>query len=160
MIERVTSPTPGQFEELVRDALHHLYDMSYLQTHPLAQLVDSPSGTSSAFRGKLLLQALLNAIASLRPPRGTASDSHAWRTYRLLELRYIEGLRVSDALGQLALSKAQYTRDHALALKAVASLLNDRWRVALPSIPPGDGHVESRESPAQRPLNWRWPCGF
>jgi len=120
----------AEFEELLRDALLHLYDVAYLQTHPLARFVEIPSGSSTALRGKLLLQTLLDAIESLRPPDGTPSNSHSWRRYRLLELRYLEALSAADVYAELAISKTQYQRDHARALEAVTLLLWDRWRLA------------------------------
>ena len=48
---------------VVRDALGHLYDVPYLQTHPLAEAVriDIPRGLS---RGAALHRALLDAIAA------------------------------------------------------------------------------------------------
>ena len=133
------------FEDLVRDALLHLYDAAYLQTHPLTQLADVPSGDGAVLRGKRLLQALLDAIESLRPAPGTSTDSRAWRSYRLLELRYVEGLSAGDVLGQLAISKTQYQREHARALEAVASLLWDRWHPRQPA-PASRCQPESRES--------------
>ncbi|MBI2939588.1 MAG: response regulator [Chloroflexi bacterium] len=125
----ISNPSATEFEQLVRDALLHLYDAAYLQTHPLAQLVDAPPGNSAVLRGKVLLQTLLDTIDSLHPAPATPTDSRAWRSYRLLELRYIEGLTAGEVVVQLAISKTQYQRDHARALDAVASLLRDRWQI-------------------------------
>jgi len=130
MVELPRHLSQPEFQELVRDALLHLYDVAYLQTHPLAALVDPGPGDSAVLRGKLLGQTLLETIESLRPIAGTSSDSRAWRSYRLLELRYCEGLGVGEVPVRLDISKTQYQRDHARALEAVASLLWDRWRPA------------------------------
>ncbi|MBI2938914.1 MAG: response regulator [Chloroflexi bacterium] len=129
MVERVSDLSPEAFADLVRDALLHLYDATYLQRHPLVQFVDAPSTSNTVLRGKLLLQGLLDAIRSLRPVDGTPADSRAWRTYRLLELRYIEGDSAGEASNQLGLAKTQYHKDHARALEAIASLLWERWRL-------------------------------
>lgn len=135
----------SRFEELVRDALLHLYDATYLQTHPLAQLVDAPPGGAIVTRGKCLLQVLLDAIESLRPADGTSAGSHAWRSYRLLELRYVEAMSVSEVFDQLAISRTQYQRDHARALEAVTSLLWDHWHLG-EGAPAPTPEASSRES--------------
>jgi len=98
MIERRPGGSLGEFENLVRDALLHMYDATHLQTHPLAQLVKGSPGNNAVLRGKLLFQELLATIRLMRPVAGTPTDSRAWRTYRLLELRYVEGLSAADAI--------------------------------------------------------------
>lgn len=113
---------PDDFVETVRDALLHLYDLVYLQHHPLAADV-ARSESAHIGRGRLLRKLLLDAIETLHPPPGTASTSRAWRLYRILELRYLEGHDVVDAIKHIALSKSQYHREHYRALQAVASLL-------------------------------------
>jgi CheY-like chemotaxis protein len=120
---------PDEFVELVRDSLLHLYEPSHLQTHALLNaMVDS--GSAAATRGRRLYQALLDAIEVLRPAPGTDSQSRAWRAYRILELRYIDGREAASVMNEVALSKNQYHRDHNRALLAVASLLWERWQLA------------------------------
>jgi CheY-like chemotaxis protein len=119
---------PEEFTELVRDALLHLYDPAYLQTHPLLTYAGHAEFGAVA-RGKRLRQALLDAIESLQPGAGGIVPAHAWRTYRILELRYVEGNEVADVIAQIALSKSQYHREHNRALHAVASLLWENWHV-------------------------------
>jgi len=130
-----------EFADLVKDALLHLYDVAYLQRHPLAALVEFRAGEDSPTRAKVLLRTLLQAVESLRPPAGTSSDSRAWRSYRILEMRYLEGLSVGHVIDRLAISKTQYQRDHARALEAIASLLSDAIgeSQSRPVQPAGDG---------------------
>lgn len=120
---------PADLEEQVRDALTCLYDPASLQTHPLlANLgIGRPATTA---RGKLLRQTLLDAIAALYPGNGVEASSRGWRACRLLELRYLEDQPVADVMAQMSLSKTQYHREHQRALRAVASLLWDRWQGA------------------------------
>lgn len=111
----------SEFERQVRDALLHLYEPAYLETHYLAR----QETVSPALPGRLgsrLFQSLMNAVEALHPAAGLPSDSRAWRLYRLIELRYVEGLSAGDVIERLAISKSQYQRDHARALTAVASL--------------------------------------
>lgn len=119
---------PDDFIDLVRDALLHLYDLPRLQTHALAEA--SGNAGAAASRGGGLRQALLDAIEALHTEPGTAADSRPWRTYRILELRYIEGLDVAEVMDEVALGKTQYHREHHRALEAVALVLWERWDLA------------------------------
>lgn len=116
------------FVELVRDALVHLYDAAHLQTHLLVGLTGIRE-TSAATSGRSLRQALLDAIEAMRPGPGVGAGSRAWRTYRILELRYIEGLEVNEVIDEVALSSRQYYREHNRVLEAVASVLWKRWEM-------------------------------
>lgn len=118
-----------EFLELVRDALVNLYDPAHLQRHPLRVLV-AGERLGAVGQGKLLRQMLLDAIESLHPAHGIASRSRAWRTYRILELRYIEGNEVASVMEQLAIGKSQYHRDHHHALQCVASVLWEPYQRA------------------------------
>ena len=125
-VSQHSTAVPKEFRDLVRDALLHLHDPPYLQTHPLAQA--RPADSDALARGKWLYNLLLDGIAALRPPAGTPISSRPWRTYRLLELRYLDGRDVADVVDRLAISRIQYYRDHQRALDAVTSILWDRWR--------------------------------
>lgn len=135
MAAKVTGESSAAFEDLVRDALIHLYDTAYLQTHSLAQMLAAKQAPGATLRGKLLLQALLDAIETLHPPPGTPAESPAWRSHRILELRYVEGLCARDTVSQLAISKTQYQRDHARALGAVALALQDQLQFETDDVP-------------------------
>ena len=52
-----------EFNQWVRSALNHLYDVPYLQSHPLAALVT----TTQRDRSQQLREVLLNAIDAMRP---------------------------------------------------------------------------------------------
>ena len=122
--------------ELVRDALLHLYDGAYLQNHALARAVAGNESRGFAERGKMLMRDLLGAVEALRPARGAPADSRSWRSYRLLELRYVHGQPTAEVQDKLAISKTQYRRDHGLALESIASLVRERWQLADAWSPP------------------------
>ena len=103
---------PEAFVDLLRDALLHLYDPVQLQSHPLLRLAPGDTGSGGVGKGRLLRQALLDAIEALQPERGVAATSRAWRAYRILDLRYLEALDVAEVIGRVALSKSQYHREH------------------------------------------------
>ncbi len=117
------------FGREVRDALVHLYDVSYLQTHALAPLVVRGPG-SPPNAGRTLQQHLLEAIEGMRPVVERRTDPHAWRGYDLLHLRYVESLEVASVVERLAISRSEYFRDHRRSLSAVISLLRQRWGLA------------------------------
>ena len=114
----------------MRDALAHLYDPVYLQTHPLATAPGPPAGAAGeapavdrAQAGRVLRRRLLDAIAQLRPEAKAGESPRAGRAHRLLELRYVEALPPPAVMAQLALEKTQYHREHARALAAVVLCL-------------------------------------
>lgn len=111
----------GDFARWVRDALRHLHDPIYLQTHPLTGLLTEPNDTP-LIAGKRLGQLLLDAIAALRPG-SRSSDPRAYRRHDLLMLRYVEALEIGEVSAKLTISRREYSREHRQALDAVVSLL-------------------------------------
>jgi CheY-like chemotaxis protein len=71
---------------------------------------------------------ILEAIQELRPAAGTPADSPDWRGYRILELRYVEGLGPSEAMDELALGRSQFFREQKHALDALGARLWDDVR--------------------------------
>ena len=89
----------------MRDALASLYDLPYLQSHPLVRLLPSPSTTEPAAQARLLQHRLLDAIEHLRPVAEDDATDHATqeraaRRYDLLKLRYVEGLDIPRGLSE------------------------------------------------------------
>ena len=121
-------PTRETFAKWVREALNRLYDSPYLQTHPLATLLAEEEAGGTLHRSQNLRRVLLEAIRAMRPGTGVPAQSHDWRAYRILELRYIEGLSPSEAMRRLALGKSQFFRDQARVLDALVNVLWERWR--------------------------------
>src|SRR3954466_16067383 len=66
---------------------------------------------------------LLEAIEALRPPEALNSNTRRWRTYRLLRLRYVEGLTAVEAQRELSISKSQYYREHEAAISDLVQFL-------------------------------------
>lgn len=136
---------PDDFTDLVRDALLHIHDPAHLQTHPLGELVLSDRASPGiGARGRLLFQALLDAIELTRPSPGTRTGSRDWRVYSILEQRYIDGREIADVADAMGIGKNQYHRDHRRALRAVASILWDRKSMSSPS-------ARAAEEPAATP---------
>jgi CheY-like chemotaxis protein len=137
-----TSPTREAFADWVHDALNHLYDSPYLQTHPLAELLVGPQAGALP-RSQRLRRLLLDAIQTMRPEAGVPAQSSDWRAYRILELRYLEALGPTEVMHQLALGKSQYFREQGRVLDALTAVLWDKWQAAraepLSEAGPGEG---------------------
>ncbi len=118
MIDRDT------FGRLVQDALSHLYDHSYLQTHPLANLF-AIEGASET-HGQGLRRILLEAIQQIAPPPATPFQSPVWRKHRYLILRYLEDRTATEVTEDLAISERHSRRYHHEAIEALSSILWDR----------------------------------
>lgn len=113
-----------RFREYIREALAHLYDHQYLETHPLAGLLgeDHPGEA----RGQILHRVLLDAIQALKPRPDIPYESLAWRKYRYLYLRYVQALPVPDIASDLGISARQSRRYSLEALAAVTHVIWDR----------------------------------
>ncbi|MHB0856397.1 MAG: response regulator [Anaerolineae bacterium] len=115
------SPERGQFDQWVYDALAQLYDTIALRKNPLTGLVCGENARPAD--GTRLRRLLLETLHSLRPPAGAPAASRDWRLYRLLELRYVEGLEPDEAMRELALGRSQFYRDQSDARQQVADAL-------------------------------------
>ncbi len=135
-----------QFERWVHEALARLYDTPYLQSHPLADLLPPRTAASALHRCQALRRALLEAIQALRPAPGTPAQSPDWRAYRILELRYIEGMNPSEAMQALALGRSQYFREQARAVDILTTALWDRYLQQLDAETADDLHTAGEES--------------
>ena len=102
----------------MHEALNCLYDSPYLQTHPLGNVLTGET-TGTLQRSQTLRRVLLEAIQAMRPGSGVPAQSPDWRAYRILELRYIEGLSPAEVMHQLALGRSQYFREQARVLEAL-----------------------------------------
>ena len=139
------SPAPGaaaaaqpeELQEQLQDALEHLYDYAYLQTHPLAAMVSEVAAGWN--RGASLHRLLVEAIDSLKPPHGTPAHSQLWRRYRHASMRYIEGATVVRVAEELGVSERQARRDNHEALLAIASALRSRLE--------REGHMRAKGEP-------------
>ncbi len=122
MTEYSFPPTYDQFAKWVHDALSRLYDSPYLQNHPLAELL-SGSEASAHQRSQHVRRMVLQAIRAIRPEPGVPAQSPDWRAYRILELRYIEGLNPSEAMQELAFGRSQFFREQSRMLEVLTTRL-------------------------------------
>jgi CheY-like chemotaxis protein len=117
------------FADLVADAVAHLYDLPYLQTHPLSEAVVAkrPVRSVADLRGSVLHNALLDAIRALRPGGNSTDSAHGWRIYRYLFLRYVQAVSPHEVACDLSISDRQSRRVYREAIDALASVFWDRY---------------------------------
>jgi CheY-like chemotaxis protein len=118
----------ASFRLQARDALIHLNDPPALRKHPLAAIVAEPSRGPSADALRVQLVATLD---QLKPPTEAPARGVAWRRYRYLVLRYLEGASHEEIARELAVSTRQARRDHLGALETFASILWESYQSAL-----------------------------
>ncbi len=114
----------ANFVTLVKDALHHLYDMAVLRTHLLGFILDDGYRLSPKERAWQLHHLLRETIGELAPTEHTPSQSREWRRYHLLNLRYIEALPPQQVADRMCISRRQYFREQGVAIEMVAELLH------------------------------------
>ncbi|MDI7275374.1 MAG: response regulator [Anaerolineae bacterium] len=118
------------FAAEVRDVLDHLYDYPYLQTHPLAGHLHPDADLAPRERMHLLRSTVINAIEELNPGPAEPFRSLRARPYSVLNLRYVEGLSITELARELAVSERQVYRDLHRAEQDLATLLWTRCRGA------------------------------
>lgn len=111
----------GEFDAHVRDALAHLYDVSYLNRHKLAGLVAAMPNEPA---GQALHRALLEAIEQLHPPDRVPPTASAWRPYMALSLRYAAEQATQQTAQEIGISLRQLRREHA---RGMQMLLDSLW---------------------------------
>jgi predicted ATPase len=122
LVADLDRPSPV-FTRQVRDALIHLHDLPYLQTHPLTRFLQH----EKIVGGKALQRGLLEALTTLAPRAGDHIYEGKHRIHRLLTLRYVQAQEAAEVWNQLGIGKSEYYREHGRGLQAVASLLAREW---------------------------------
>lgn len=138
-----------QLEKHAHDALAHLYDVPYLQKHPLAKWLAPPGGSESP--GRVLRRLLLEAIQGLKPPPDTPPDSQAASRYQFLYLRYVRGESIHQIAAALSLGERQIYRRQRDALEAIAAVLSQMRQSAASSAATGQAPAASRQGAATSP---------
>ena len=111
------------FVEQIRDVLSHLYDYTYLQTHPLTRQFQPANRPSSQARMRFLRSLVLETMEDMSPGPHVPFRSHRARVYNVLNLHYVEGLMVQEVGRELGISERQVYRDLRRAEQDLATLL-------------------------------------
>jgi CheY-like chemotaxis protein len=117
---------PAEFVKLVRDALAHLYDTPHLQRHGLLRYLVPVDLSEPKARAQYLREAVMKAIADLRPPDGGSPRSPAFRPYAIMSYRFCDGLGSEEIQEQLAIGRRQFFREQQRGIQTVSSYLWER----------------------------------
>jgi CheY-like chemotaxis protein len=113
------------FYERLREALYALYDPVIIGDSPLNEWLRLDQ--NSAPLG--LRQALLDAIAALKPPESDPRSSKSWRIYNVLDQRFVGQWSQRKVALNLALSERQLQREEKAAIKALMLYLWTTYQV-------------------------------
>lgn len=117
-----------EFVEQVKNAYEHLYDLVHLRTHPLAEALVPDPALRLRERAWQFHHILSEVIEELNPGSQAPIFSREWRRYRLMVLHYLDGLDPQAVADELNISRRHYYREHEAALKAIASILWNRYK--------------------------------
>jgi hypothetical protein len=115
----------NEVDQWVKDALTHLWGGPRLSQSPLLQLSivqrlsneDEDINPSNALR-----EVLRNTIQFIRPS-GERQYTNEWVLFNLLDLKFIEGMKVKDIARRLSLSEADLYRKQRVAISAISDQL-------------------------------------
>jgi CheY-like chemotaxis protein len=148
MSDQPPAPTFEVFVQWLRQALDNLYDTHAIQRNPLADLFGQEQMTR-LLKGQNLRKVLLQCIQSLGETK-LPNSSPDWLAYRILEMRYLDGLPVDEIAIELSISKSQFFRDQARAVNLLADIAWDRCQslANLPAdqMPPTEKNLAEAEA--------------
>jgi hypothetical protein len=119
-------PQEEDLADWVKDALTHYWGGPKLTNSPLMKLhivqmlaEDHEGNTANALR------ALLRRAVDQIKPEGDRRFTSEWILYNILEMKFIEGRKVREVAGRLAMSEADLYRKQRVAVEAVARAILD-----------------------------------
>ena len=136
----------ADFGNDVVNLYRNLYDLVYLRTHPLIDLLISDPSVARKNKGWQAHHLLLDVIEELNPGQDVPVFSRQWRRYQLLVLRYVDGLDPRAVAEELTISRRQYFREQKAALQTIADILWDRYVVGEPAFEEMPQTVEEQAS--------------
>jgi len=124
----LTEPLPREADlaDWVKDALTHYWGGPKLTNNPLMKLrvvqllAEENDGNASN-----ALRALLRKAVDHVKPDGERRFTSEWILYNILEMKFIEGRKVREVAGRLAMSEADLYRKQRVAVEAVARAILD-----------------------------------
>jgi CheY-like chemotaxis protein len=131
----ISASLPEEFVENVKDALEHLYDLGYLQRHPLARdgLLAGTGGTEIAAQS--LRREIASAVEALNPGPAVSFHAVGARIFNLLSHHYMQGLTVRETARALSISERHAYRGLREGERLVAEIVWNR-RHSRPDVRP------------------------
>ncbi len=121
------------WEQGVKDALSHYWGGPKLTDNPLVglRLVRRILREQEGSLSRAIRAVLHEAIERQRPAGERRLTASEWLLYNILELRFVQGERVRDIAGRLAISESDLYRKQRVAIAAVAKTLAEMETQAL-----------------------------
>lgn len=115
------------FQQWVWDALSHYWGGPKLTSSPLLNLkvVERALEENNGNPVRALRFVLGQAIEALKPDGKRQMTTAEWILYNILELKFIQGLRVRDIAMRLAISESDLYRKQRVAIEEVAKTIAD-----------------------------------
>jgi hypothetical protein len=115
------------FPQMVRDALSHYWGGPKLTGSPLLDLrvVQEALAENDGSAVRALRAVLTQAIEKQRPDGERRMTATEWLIYNILDLKFVQGMRVRDIAQRLAMSEADLYRKQKLAIEEVARTLSE-----------------------------------
>jgi hypothetical protein len=124
----LTEPLPQESDlaDWVKDALTHYWGGPKLTNSPLMKL-KTVQMLAEEYEGNTpnALRALLRKAVDHVKPEGERRFTSEWILYNILEMKFIEGRKVREVAGRLAMSEADLYRKQRVAVEAVARAILD-----------------------------------
>lgn len=116
-----------EFPQMVRDALSHYWGGPKLTGSPLLGLrvVQEALAENDGNAVRALRSVLTQAIEKQRPDGERRMTATEWLIYNILDLKFVQGMRVRDIAQRLAMSEADLYRKQKLAIEEVARTLSE-----------------------------------
>jgi hypothetical protein len=113
--------------EWVREALNHYWGGPKLTESPLMRLQVVQQTAKDDYDGNMpnALRAILKKAVEQIRPDGERRFTTEWILYNILDLKFIEGRKVREVAGRLAMSEADLYRKQRVAVEAVAKAILD-----------------------------------
>jgi hypothetical protein len=120
----------GELREWVWDALKHYWGGPKLTTNPLMalEIVERATREQDGNPMKGLRTVLREAIERLRPEGERKMTAPAWVLYNILDLKFLQGLKVREVAKRLAMSESNLYRKQRVAIKAAAQMVAEMER--------------------------------
>jgi len=115
------------FPKMVRDALSHYWGGPKLTRSPLLEMkvVQKALKKNEGNSARALRSVLTEAIEKQRPEGERRMTAAEWLIYNILELKFVQGMRVRDVAQRLSMSEADLYRKQRLAIGEVARTLSE-----------------------------------
>lgn len=116
-----------EFLQMVRDALSHYWGGPKLTGSPLLGLrvVQEALEENDGNAVRALRSVLSQAIEMQRPDGERRMTATEWLIYNILDLKFVQGLRVRDIAQRMSMSEADLYRKQKLAIEEVARTLSE-----------------------------------